>query len=122
MSRKTLFQADAFRNVLGFTFRHWAKQPLRAAFIGLLVLAATLAEAFSPIFAGRLVDAVASGSGQDDAFWIPAVTAFITMTALYLGSVILRQFVFFNIISFTLKMMNDVIANAFVRVQRFSTD
>ncbi|MDB5613644.1 MAG: multidrug transporter ATP-binding protein [Devosia sp.] len=122
MSRKKLFKADAFSNVLGFTFRHWAKQPLRAGFIALLVLAATMAEAFSPIFAGRLVDAVASGSGRDDAFWIPAVTAFVAMTVLYLSSVILRQFVFFNLIPFTLKMMTDVIANAFVRVQRFSTD
>ena len=108
--------------MLGFTFRHWAKQPLRAGFIALLVLAATMAEAFSPIFAGRLVDAVASGSGQDETFWIPAVTAFVTMTALYLASVVLRQFVFFNLIGFTLRMMNDVIANAFQRVQRFSTD
>ena len=122
MSRKKLFKADAFAKVLGFTFRHWAKQPLRATFIAFLVLAATLAEAFSPIFAGRLVDAVASGSGQDDTFWIPAVTAFVTMTALYLGSVVLRQFVFFNLIGFTLRMMNDVIANAFQRVQRFSSD
>ena len=122
MSSKKLFKADAFANVLGFTFRHWARQPARAAFIAFLVLAATMAEAFSPIFAGRLVDAVASGSGRDDAFWIPAVTAFVTMTALYLGSVILRQFVFFNLIPFTLTMMTDVIANAFVRVQRFSTD
>jgi ATP-binding cassette subfamily B protein len=123
MSRKKrAFPADAFRNVLGFTFRHWARQPWRAAFIGLLVLAATLAEAFSPIFAGRMVDAVASGSGQDEAFWAPAITAFVTMTVLYLSSVVLRQFVFFNLIGFTLRMMNDVIANAFHRVQRFSTD
>ncbi len=122
MSRKTLFKADAFRHVLGFTFRHWARQPVRAGAIGLLVLAATLAEALSPIFAGRLVDAVASGSGQDDAFWLPAVTAFLTMTGLYLAAVALRQFVFFNLIAFTLKMMNEVIANAFHRVQRFSTD
>jgi len=123
MSRKKLdFRADAFRKVLGFTFRHWARQPARAAFIALLVLAATLAEAFSPIFAGRMVDAVATGSGHDDAYWQPAVAAFITMTALYLGSVVLRQFVFFNLITFTLRMMNDVIASAFERVQRFSTD
>ena len=54
MSRtRRAFPADAFRKVLGFTFRHWAKQPGRAAFIALLVLGATLAEAFSPIFAGR---------------------------------------------------------------------
>jgi len=69
MSRKKLvFTAGAFRNVLGFTFRHWARQPARAAFIALLVLAATLAEAFSPIFAGRMVDAVATGSGHDEAY------------------------------------------------------
>ncbi|MDB5472862.1 MAG: multidrug transporter ATP-binding protein, partial [Devosia sp.] len=120
--KKLPFRADAFRHVLGFTFRHWGKQKLRAALIGLLVLAATLAEAFSPVFAGRLVDAVASGSGQDHASWMPAVTAFWMMSGLYLSSVILRQFVFFNVISFTLKIMDDVIADAFVRVQRFSTD
>jgi len=123
MSRKKLdFRADAFRDVLGYTFRHWAKQPFRAALIALLVLAATLAEAFSPIFAGRMVDAIATGNGTDDAFWVPAVTAFVTMVSLYVGGVILRQVVFFNIISFTLAMMKDVIADAFHRVQRFSTD
>ncbi|MHA6300107.1 ABC transporter ATP-binding protein [Devosia sp. CAU 1758] len=123
MSRKKrLFPADAFRNVLGFTFRHWARQPIRASLIALLVLAATLAEAFSPIFAGRMVDAVAGGSGQDGDLWVAAMTAFLTMTGLYVSAVILRQFVFFNLISFTLKMMNEVIADAFERVQRFSTD
>jgi len=123
MSRKKLdFRADAFRNVLGFTFRHWSRQPLRATWIAILVLAATLAEAFSPLFAGRLVDAVAGGSGQDSSFWVPAITAFWTMAGLYLASVLLRQFVFFNLIAFTLKIMNDVIAHAFERVQRFSTD
>ncbi len=123
MSRKKLdFRADAFRNVLGYTFRHWAKQPWRATLIAVLVLTATLAEAFSPIFAGRMVDAIASGSGMDDAFWGPALGAFAAMVTLYLGSVLLRQFVYFNIISFTLAMMRDVIADAFHRVQRFSTD
>ena len=123
MSRKKLdFRADAFRDVLGYTFSHWAKQPWRATLIALLVLGATLAEAFSPIFAGRMVDAIATGSGTDDAFWGPAVTAFATMVSLYVGGVLLRQVVFFNIISFTLAMMKDVIANAFHRVQHFSTD
>jgi ATP-binding cassette subfamily B protein len=123
MSRiKTLFRADAFGKVLGFTFRHWGKQPGRASLIALLVLAATLADALSPIFAGRLVDAVASGSGSDDAFWGPAIAAFLTMVALYVSAVVLRQFVFFNLITFTLRIMNDVISTAFQRVQRFSTD
>jgi ATP-binding cassette subfamily B protein len=120
MSRKKLdFRADAFRNVLGFTFTHWRRQPWRIAAIMLLVMSATLAEALSPLFAGRLVDAVAGGS--NDAM-TAAITAFVTMSVLYLSSVVLRQFVFFNIIALTLKMMGEIAASAFHRVQRFSTD
>jgi ATP-binding cassette subfamily B protein len=121
-SKKSGFSADAFRNVLGFTFGYWRQQPVRAALIAVLVLVATLAEALIPLFAGHMVDAVASGSGQDAQFWSVAVTAFLTMSGLYVASVVLRQFVFFNIITFTLRIMSDVTANAFHRVQRFSTD
>ncbi|MEQ8598566.1 MAG: ABC transporter ATP-binding protein [Devosia sp.] len=120
MSRKKLdFRADAFRNVLGFTFRHWQGQPWRVAVIALLVITATLAEALSPLYAGQLVDAIAGDS--NDAL-TAALTAFITMSVLYLASVVLRQFVFLNIIALTLKMMGEIAASAFHRVQRFSTD
>jgi ATP-binding cassette subfamily B protein len=123
MSRPKLdFRADAFHKVLAFTFRHWARQPGRAALIALLVLGATLTEAFSPIFAGRLVDAVASGAGADASAWSTAVAAFLSMIALYVASVILRQLMFFQLITFTLAMMNAVISSAFHKVQRFSTD
>ncbi|MBE7734302.1 ABC transporter ATP-binding protein [Devosia faecipullorum] len=119
MSRKKLdFRADAFRNVLGFTFRHWRHQPIRIASIAGLILTAILAEATSPIFAGRLVDAVASGTGG----WDTAISAFWLMSGLYLASVVLRQLVFLNIIPLTLKMMSDIAAQGFHRVQRFSTD
>ncbi|NMA97046.1 MAG: ABC transporter ATP-binding protein [Phyllobacteriaceae bacterium] len=119
MSRKKLdFRADAFRNVLGFTFTHWRKQPWRIALMSVLVLSATLVEAMSPIFAGRLVDAVASG----EVGWDAAVAAFWLMSALYIASIGLRQLTFLNIIPLTLKMMSDVAAQGFHRVQRFSTD
>ena len=72
----------------------------------------------SPIFAGRLVDAVASGTGG----WDTAISAFWLMSGLYLASVALRQLVFLNIIPLTLKMMSDIAAQGFHRVQRFSTD
>ena len=121
-SNKLPFRADAFRDVLGFTFAHWRGQPWRIAIIATLVLLATLAEALTPIFAGRLVDAVASGSGQDESFWWTAVIAFWTMVGLYLSSVVLRQLVYFNIIPFTLRIMSNVVNTAFHRVQRFSTD
>ncbi len=114
------FRADAFRKVLGFTFGHWRRQPWRAAFLAVLLISATLAEALSPLFAGRMVDAVASGI-SDNAI-ASAVAAFLTMSGLYLASVVLRQFVFFNLIPFTLTMMSGIVGSAFHRVQRFSTD
>ncbi|WDR06742.1 ABC transporter ATP-binding protein [Devosia rhodophyticola] len=119
---KLNIRGDAFRKVLGFTFGFWKQQPIRAVFTATLVLGATLAEAFSPLFAGKLVDAVASGSGQAAQFWDAAVTAFWIMAALYLASVVLRQLVFFSLIAFTLRIMSEVTTSAFHRVQRFSTD
>jgi ATP-binding cassette subfamily B protein len=74
------------------------------------------------MFAGRLVDAIASGSASDAVAWHAAITAFCVLGALGLGATLLRQGVFFNIIRLTLKMMSEIAANAFHRVQRFSTD
>jgi len=123
MSRKKLdFRAEAFQNVLGFTFRHWGKQPTRIGAIIVLVMGATLAEVTTPLFAGQLIDAIATGAPQEANIWNQALTAFWLMAGLYLLAVILRQFTFINIITLTLKMMSDIGAEAFHRVQRFSTD
>ncbi|MGF6994839.1 ATP-binding cassette subfamily B protein [Paraburkholderia sp. GAS32] len=123
MTRKKLdFRGQAFKDVLGFTFRHWAKQPWRIFVIAALVLLSALADVLTPMFAGRLVDAIASGSAGDAVAWHAAITAFCVLGALGLGATLLRQGVFFNLIRLTLKMMSEIAGNAFHRVQRFSTD
>jgi len=123
MTRKKLdLRGHAFRNVLGFTFRHWAKQPWRICAITALVLLSALADVLTPMFAGRLVDAIASGSAGDALAWRAAITAFCVLSALGRGAELLRQGVFFNLIRLTLKMMSEIASNAFHRVQRFSTD
>lgn len=120
MSRKKLdFRADAFRQVLGFTFRHWAHQPKRIALIAGLVMVATLAEVLVPMFSGRIVDAI---SGGHESALNDAIRAFATVAALGVTSVVLRYFVFQGIIKLTLKMMAQVVNDGFYRVQRFSTD
>lgn len=120
MSRKKLdFRADAFRQVLGFTFRHWAHQPRRIALIAGLVMISTLAEVLVPMFSGRIVDAISSGG---DTALNGALTAFATVAALGLTSVVLRFFVFNAIIKLTLKMMAEIVNDGFYKVQRFSTD
>ncbi|MFL9863839.1 ABC transporter ATP-binding protein [Paraburkholderia fungorum] len=123
MTRKKLdLRGHAFRNVLGFTFRHWVKQPWRIFAITALVLLSALADVLTPLFAGRLVDAIASGSAGDDVAWNAAITAFGVLSALGLGAELLRQGTYFNLIRLTLKMMSEIASNAFHRVQRFSTD
>ena len=120
MSRKTFdFRADAYRNVLGFTFRHWGKQPKRIGLICLLVIADTLALVTVPLFSGRIVDAIANGgaTATTDAF-----TAFAVVVALGAFAIFVRWFTFKNIISLTLRMMADIANSGFHRVQRFSTD
>ena len=60
-------RASAFRSVLGFTAGHWRRQPLRLSLISGAFLLSTLADVLTPLYSGRLVDAVASSAGADDA-------------------------------------------------------
>nr|WP_244665243.1 ABC transporter ATP-binding protein [Afifella marina] len=106
---------------MGFAFARWREQPGRVALIAGMVTLATLAEVFTPLFAGRIVDAIAAGAADPDARH-SAIVAFLTVTALGLAAVGLRQFVFFQIITLTLKMIREVAEDAFHRIQRFSTD
>lgn len=115
-------RASAFRSVLGFTFDHWRRQPWRLSLIMGAFLLATLADVLTPLYSGRLVDAVASSAGADEVAWHAAMTAFSILVALALAGVVLRNAAFMWIVELTLKMMSDIAADAFHRVQRFSTD
>ncbi|MDX8451567.1 ABC transporter ATP-binding protein [Mesorhizobium sp. VK9D] len=115
-------RASAFRSVLGFTFSHWRRQPWRLSLIMGAFLLSTLADVLTPFYSGRLVDAVASGAGTDAVAWNAAMTALWILMALALAGVVLRNVAFLWIVELTLKMMSDIAADAFHRVQRFSTD
>ena len=115
-------RGGAFRSVLGFTFAHWRRQPVRLALIMAAFLTATLADVLTPLYSGRLVDAVASGAASDVVIWNAAIAAFAMLIGLALGATVLRHLGFMGIIELTLKMMADIGADAFHRVQRFSTD
>jgi ATP-binding cassette subfamily B protein len=121
-TKKLDFGGRAFKDVLGFTVVHWGKQPWRIVAIVALALLAALADVLTPLFAGRLVDALAAGASGKALAWEAAVTAFCALAALGLSATLLRQLVFMNIIALTLRMMSEIAADAFHRVQRFSTD
>jgi ATP-binding cassette subfamily B protein len=111
----------AIRVVLPFVFRHWLDQPAGAALVAGGLLGATAADLFMPVFSGHLVDAMTSGA-SDPVARRAAFTAFGAIVALGLVSMVLRLVGLNAIVPFTLRIMSDVSRDAFMRVQRFSTD
>lgn len=115
-------RGNAFRRVFKFTGAHWRHQPVRLTLIIVAVLASTAADVLTPLYSGRLVDAVARGAATDELAWNAAIAAFSMLIALSTMAIALRHFVFQAIVGLTLRMMSDISADAFARVQRFSTD
>jgi ATP-binding cassette subfamily B protein len=115
-------RGGAFRSVFKFTGAHWRRQPGRLAVITGAVLVSTLADVLTPLYSGRLVDAVAGGAATNVVAWNAAVAAFSVLIALAFGAIVMRHIAFMAIIELTLKMISDIAADAFHRVQRFSTD
>ena len=74
-----------------------------------------------PVFSGHLVDALTRGAA-DPAARHAALMAFGGIVALGAASMVLRLIGLQAIVPFTLRIMSDVARDAFMRVQRFSTD
>jgi ATP-binding cassette subfamily B protein len=110
--------SQALRKVLSFTFRHWARSKALAGAVALGMALSTLTEVVVPVYAGRLVDALARGPSAMNA----AAMAFAAMVVLGLGMIVLRHFAWWGIVPLTLRMMRSIAQGAFHRVQRFSTD
>lgn len=111
----------AIRVVLPFVFRHWLNQPGRGLVVAGSLLGATVADLFMPVFSGHLIDALTRGPSDPDARHA-ALVAFGAIVALGAASMMLRLAGLQAIVPFTLKIMSDVAQDAFMRVQRFSTD
>ncbi|NPU65985.1 ABC transporter ATP-binding protein [Bradyrhizobium sp. 83012] len=111
----------AIRVVIPFVTRHWLKQPRMTLGIAVSLLGATAADLFMPVFSGKLVDALTLGPANADARH-SALVALGAIVALGFASIVLRLSGLQLIVPFTLRIMSDVAREAFVRVQRFSTD
>ena len=111
----------AIRVVIPFVFRHWLRQPLVTTIVAGGFLGATVADLFMPLFSGHLVDALTLGAA-DPAARRAAWSAFAAIVALGALSMTLRLTGLQTIVPFTLRIMSDVSREAFMRVQRFSTD
>jgi ATP-binding cassette, subfamily B, bacterial len=116
-------RAEPFRAVLSFLFRHWRRHPgVVGAIVGGMIVA-TVADVLVPIFAGRLVDALADadGTGRESAL-ASALQALAALALLGLFVLAGRIVGILGVIRLTLRTMSDVGTEAFYRVQRFSAD
>ncbi|HEX4367819.1 MAG TPA: ABC transporter ATP-binding protein [Rhodopila sp.] len=110
----------SFQTVLGYTAIRWLRQPVAVAATIAAILLATVADLTMPIYAGRLIDAVAEPdriTGRT-----AAIAALVAMAALGCLQIVGRHLSFLGIIRVTTRMMRDAAQDAFWRVQRFATD
>ena len=102
------------KNTLLFLLSLWRRQTGLGGLIMSGMVAATMADVATPVFAGRLVDAV--GAGRERA----ALHALLGLAALGVLMLSIRQVALWGIVRLTLRMMLDVKAEAFACIQQFS--
>ncbi|KQQ31694.1 multidrug ABC transporter ATP-binding protein [Methylobacterium sp. Leaf123] len=120
MSLSSPRRADVVRRVLSFVVRGWrARRGLVSGLVAAITFA-TLADVMLPLYAGRLVDALAGAERQ--AALEAALPAFAVMTALSLATVLLRHVAWSLVVPLTLGTMSDIASRSFARIQRFSTE
>jgi ATP-binding cassette subfamily B protein len=108
--------------VLAFLLRHWRREAWLVAGIALAMLVATIADLFMPVFAGRIIDAIANQQAPHGQAIQAALGALAAMLALGAALIAGRHLAFLGIVRLTLRLMARFAADAFFRVQRFSTD
>src|SRR6185312_7130657 len=113
---------NVIAEVLVFLFRHWKREWKTALAIALAMIVATIADLFLPVYSGRLVDAIVRGGAEREEAFHDALSAVAMMV--FLGAVQIggRQLGFQKICRLTTRIMTRMAADAFWRVQRFSSD
>jgi ATP-binding cassette subfamily B protein len=123
MSSLNRSAARPMARVLAFVWRRWGRHPGLVAGVAAAMVAATLTDVFLPIYAGNLVSAVSAAAGGHDARALRgAGQALGIMVALGVVQQILRYGAFIGIVRLTTAVMSEVGAQAFHRVQRFSSE
>jgi ATP-binding cassette subfamily B protein len=120
-------RAAPFRDVLAFSFRHWARQKPVVIVIATGVMLMTAADVLLPVYVGRLIDALAPvmqvGETADrGAAMREAIHALAAMVGLGALMLVTRHLAFMGVCRMTLVQMVDVAREAFWKVQRFAAE
>jgi ATP-binding cassette subfamily B protein len=113
---------NKMREVLAFLFHHWRREKWLVACVALCMIVATAADLLMPVYAGKLVDAIAVHAVAHSLALRSALSAIAMMALLGLVLTAMRYAGLAGIIRLTLRLMTRFASEAFWRVQRFSTD
>src|SRR5580692_9541502 len=115
-------KSNVIRDVLAFLLRHWRREAWLVTGVAFSMIVATIADLFMPVFAGRMVDAIAIHTTTHQQALRAALSALATM--LLLGGILVagRHLSLLGISRLTIRLMARLASDAFYRVQRFSTD
>ncbi|HWF11115.1 MAG TPA: ABC transporter ATP-binding protein [Bryobacteraceae bacterium] len=113
---------NVIAEVLVFLFRHWKREWKTALSIAAFMIGATVADLFMPVYSGRLVDAIVRGPGAREQAFHDALYSVAAMAILGALLIAGRQIGFKGICSLTTRIMTRMAADAFWRVERFSSD
>lgn len=105
-----------FRDVLAFAWRHWRRHPRTLVVVAAGLIGMTVAEILIPVAIGRLIDAL---DAQDGAGAVRALGLVAGLSLAYHACHNGGDYVWCRL---ALAVMRRIGADAFARVQRFSTD
>lgn len=114
--------SNALRKVLAFLVRRWRREKWLAAGTALCITLGTAADLLMPVYAGKLVDAIAMHTASRSVALHGALHAIAMMAILGVALTALRYAGMSGILRLTLRLMARFANEAFWRVQRFSTD
>ena len=110
------------RRLIAFLWGYWSRYPFH--FLGVLgaMAAAVTLDVLFPIVSARLIEAITQGAAGEPA----AMSAVLAALGLFLGQALgfqlMRRLSFHLWIRFAVRVMPDIVEDAFEKVQRFSTD
>ena len=118
MSEKTL----KYRDVMRFACHYWGRRPRTGWLLAALMFAATMTDAFIPVYTGRIIDALVSHDATESGALDAAVHFLLIFVGLGLGHALLRSAssVVWN--WFAVHNLYDILTDATRKVQRFSSD
>ncbi|MDD2877556.1 MAG: ABC transporter ATP-binding protein [Acidiphilium sp.] len=111
--------ASPFRAVFGFVGRRWLEHRALFAVTAVAMVLGTLTDVFMPLYAGDLINAVAS---RNAASLHAALMALAMIAFLGAAQTVMRYVAFRAVVALTLHMMAGMARAAFFRVQRFASD